>query len=336
MQFNQRASGRSDRLITTARAKLVLRMSGGDLRRVLGRNSCAIETVVDGFLRDCRARGLRPATVDTYRWALHGGTVRRWLSETGIHDVRGLDETRVRELLLWLRDNAQLNPHTVDDYRRTWVTFLKWCGDAGHIDAVPKLRRGPLPETERRHLTPDEEQRLLSACAMVRDRVLLRFMIGTGLRLGEVVAVDVADLEEIDGHWLVRVGEHTSKGRRHRRVPLDTPGNSLSDDLALYLRKHRPETTNPALWLSSSPRDGEFGRLSRWGICTVFRRLRQETGVPVHPHMCRHTFATRALAAGVPERSLRQAGGWRNASSLDPYVHARTEQMLSDWARRRD
>jgi len=312
-------------------------VTGPALRVVLGLQDGAIPSAVDVYLRECRARGLRAATIETYRWALSGSTVREWLDARSLTAMEDLTREAMADMLATLRERG-LGAATVDDYRRTWRAFLRWAQMSGYIERAPAIAKGPRIESERRPLSAEEERRLIAACGCERDRIMLRFAIRTGLRLKELVALDLEDLEEIPGGYCVRVREEVAKSRRYRRVPLDTAAHRFSSDLARYIRDHRPRSPRRALWLTTKrdQRTGEYERLGRWAVASMFRRLGAATGIKVHPHMCRHTFATRALAAGVPELDVLHAGGWVDSRSLAPYVHHRTESMMAAWGRRQD
>jgi site-specific recombinase XerD len=78
------------------------------------------------------------------------------------------------------------------------------------------------------------------------------------------------------------------------------------------------------------------GQLAPRSVHIVFRCLSQETGIHVHPHKFRHTFATRALAAGVDVMALQRVLGHTTLSMVSRYVHYQSDDLVRAWMNRRD
>jgi site-specific recombinase XerD len=90
------------------------------------------------------------------------------------------------------------------------------------------------------------------------------------------------------------------KGRKDRVAPLDSPKARRSSKLRQYIRSVRPaDASSPHLFLRTRRNGGEHTPLTRRGPQILMQRLGERTGIHVHPHKFRHTFATRSLAAGV-------------------------------------
>jgi site-specific recombinase XerD len=123
-------------------------------------------------------------------------------------------------------------------------------------------------------------------------------MLFCGLRAGEVLALQVADVD-IGARWLLVTG----KGAKQRRVPLDVDVAGL---IQTYLLAERPETDVTALFVVA--KGANRGRpLTPAGLRTIFRYHREKTGVAAgHPHALRHTFGTALAEAGV-DLSVMQA-----------------------------
>jgi integrase len=71
--------------------------------------------------------------------------------------------------------------------------------------------------------------------------------------------------------------------------------------------------------------------MTPWAIWRVVNRLGREAGVAVHPHLFRHTWATRAIAAGVPTEIVRRAGGWASLQIMQRYLGVTDQEMLAAW-----
>lgn len=292
----------------------------------------------DAFLRDARARNCSPATLENYRTYLLGPRAQQFLADHHVTTVADVTPTKLRDFQAELLD-AGLAPGTAATFHRIVRNFLGFCGREGwgvgtDALAVPPPRQ---PHTEPATFTEAEELRILEAARTPRDRFLVEFMLRTGLRLAEVAAVTVDDIVSgSDGSYLrVRQG----KGAKDRIVPLDTGRTRFSRRLATYLRTVRPQDARSrALFLSSrrDPSTGAWEPLGRHGIKMVLRRIGDDTGIHVHPHKFRHTFATRALAGGVDSLVLQRALGHTTLAMVNRYVHFQARDLLDAWRARTD
>lgn len=180
-------------------------------------------------------------------------------------------------------------------------------------------------------------QRILDAARTGRDRFLVEFMLRTGLRLGEVARVTLDDIVTgTEGSYLrVRDGQ----GREERIVPLDTANSSFSHELHSYVRNERPAGAKDRHLFLTTRRDpvtGDVGPLDMQGIKMLLRRIGQDTGIHVHAHKFRNTFAKRALAAGVDSLVLQRALGHSTLAMVNRYAHFQAGDVLDAWRARTD
>ena len=138
-----------------------------------------------------------------------------------------------------------------------------------------------------------------------------------------------------EGSWLrVRQG----KGRKDRVVPLDTPEYRLSRKISAYIRDVRPQRAKRRELFLSITRDppGDYPPMTDEALKTMLRRLGQETGVHCHAHKFRHTFATRAVAAGVDVLALQRVLGHTTLAMTSRYAQHSPNSLVDAWMARRD
>jgi integrase len=142
-----------------------------------------------------------------------------------------------------------------------------------------------------------------------RDAAILRLLIDTGMRLGEIAGLKVEDLDRD-----IQLAMVLGKGRRPRACPY---GNKTAAAIDRYLRtraQHRL-ASSPALWL------GPKGALTDSGIRQLVERRAEIAGLGhIHPHQLRHTFAHAWLADGGGEGDLMMLAGWRSRQMLQRYA----------------
>jgi integrase/recombinase XerD len=156
----------------------------------------------------------------------------------------------------------------------------------------------------------------------VRDRALLEFLYGTGARVGEVVAVDVLDVDLERRSAIV-----TGKGDRQRVVPL---GEYAVDAIARYL-PHRMElrrgTQDPGrLFLNARGRP-----LTRQGVWEIVKRQGKRAGIPLQrlsPHVLRHSAATHMVEGGADLRTVQEILGHASISTTQVYTHVSPQHVL--------
>ncbi|MCZ6464993.1 MAG: tyrosine recombinase XerC [Proteobacteria bacterium] len=159
----------------------------------------------------------------------------------------------------------------------------------------------------------------------LRDRALVELLYGTGIRVGELVALDVRDLDA--GLAEVRV---TGKGRVERVVPIP---RMAREALAAYLdERRRPGVLAEPLFTSLHRRRENAARPRRLGDRDVRRVLRErgrEAGIAerVHPHRLRHSFATHLLDMGADLREIQELLGHASLSTTQKYTAVSAERL---------
>lgn len=216
--------------------------------------------------------------------------------------------------------------------------FTAWLTEEGELDADPFLGLKPpkLDSKVTEPLTDEQLKALLKACQPPkgathteqlryrRDEAMLRLMLETGARAGEVVALGLADVNLKAGTATIRRG----KGGKGRVVPF---GPFTAEAIGRYVRLragHRL-AAGPALWLGDRGKAFSYDALHK----TLGQRAHAAGIVGFHPHLMRHTAAHRWLAAGGSEGGLMAVAGWTRPDMLTRYTKARASDRAATEAR---
>ena len=282
-----------------------------------GQYTSRASTLVDGYLLSLRAAGRRPDTITWNRKRLA-----RLVAFTGDPQARAITAEDVRRWLVHVKAGtaAPVSDTYTDGHRKAAAAFFAWAVREGHLRATPFLHVRPMrcDRSEIAVFTPDEVQRLLDAqrgpsAAALRNRTMIAFLFDTGVRVGELVALDVADIDLDAGRAHVSA---QAKGRRGRTVPLSP---TLRRMLWTYLARGRADRGTTRLFTSRSGRPVKATSVNQWlRRCARWAGL---TGKQVSPHVFRHTFATEYLRNGGGELDLQAILGHSTLEMVRRYVH---------------
>jgi site-specific recombinase XerD len=286
-----------------------------------------MRALLDSWLLHLSAERKSPQTLKTY-----GDGVRaflRWCATTGISP--SLDRPTVNAFVASLLD-AGAEPSTARSRQLAVRRFSAWLAEEGEIDAdqlvnlkSPKLDVKITPE-----LNDEQLGELIKACKGKdfrdrRDEALVRFMLETGARAGEVVAMAMGDVNLKAGVAIL----HKTKGGRARTVPFGPQTGSAIDRYVRQRRHHRLADTS-AMWLGDRGKTLGYDGLYR---ALTYRAERAKIA-NFHPHVLRHTTAHRWLDAGGSESGLMAVAGWARPDMLIRYTRASSERRAAEEARR--
>ncbi|MYA07719.1 MAG: tyrosine recombinase XerC [Holophagales bacterium] len=193
----------------------------------------------------------------------------------------------------------------------------------------------PTPKVEKtlpRHLRPGEIEVLLEAPAGregplgLRDRALLELLYASGLRVGELVALNWRDID-----LAARVLRVVGKGDRERMTPFGGPAEqALRQWLDAWEEVFRPRGGAEDGNLEPVFLNRNGGRLSARSVRRVIDRYVEETAqaAGAHPHALRHSFATHLLESGADLRSIQELLGHASLSTTQRYMHVDTGRLL--------
>jgi site-specific recombinase XerD len=284
-----------------------------------------VRDLLDSWLLALRAERKSPQTIKTY-----GDGVRRFLTWCDETDVEPrLEKPIVDRFVVDLLD-AGAEPATARSRHLAVRRFSGWLADEGEISA-DLLRDSKPPRLDvkvTRALTDTEIKALLAACAGQefrerRDTAIIRLMVETGMRAGEVVGLRLADVDVAARRAVVERG----KGGKGRVVSFSTRCASALDRY-MRTRKKRSDAASVALWLPERQGRG----FTYWALHKVLVGRAEQAGiVGFHPHVLRHTAATRWLSAGGTEGGLMAVAGWTRRDMLDRYTaHTASERAAEE------
>jgi integrase/recombinase XerD len=260
------------------------------------------------FIDDMRLRNLSAKTIEVYVHAVN---------KFSKHFGRSPDQLQpehIRQFQLHLIEQAvswsQFN-QSVCALRFLFNTTLKRPHVIRHLPFAKRPRT--LPDV----LTRDEVAQLLAAACPGRDRTLLETAYSCGLRLRELLGLQVTD---IDGQRLVLHIRH-AKGSKDRFVPLSP---RLLAGLRAYWQEYRPAT-----WLFAGLKPGTA--LTDGTVQRICKRTALRAGLTkrIHPHTLRHSFATHLLEAGVDLLSVQALLGHSHFNTTAKYLHI-SQRRLQD------
>ena len=260
------------------------------------------------FIDDMRLRNLSPRTIEAYvhraaKFAKHFG---RSPEQLGPEHIRDYQLHLIAQHASWSQFNQ-----TVCALRFLYTTTLQRPHLVEHLPFAKRPR--VLPTV----LGREEVARLLAGALPGRDRTLLETTYSCGLRLRELLALQVTDIDSARMVLHVRHG----KGKKDRQVPLSP---RLLDVLRDYWRTHRPATwLFPGLKPGTALTDGTVQRLCRRAATRAGLTKR------IHPHSLRHSFATHLLEAGVDLLSVQALLGHSHFHTTATYLHVSQRRLQS-------
>ena len=295
-------------------------------RRNAGPSRPHLAALLPSWELHLRAERKSPQTVKVY-----GDGVRAFLRWCAAEDRPAvLDRPTVTGFVAALLD-AGAEPATARSRHLAIRRFLVWLLEEGEQDSDELLTvKPPKIDTKVTPVLSDDELRaLIKACAGSamwhrRDEALVRFMVETGTRAGEVVAMTVGDVDLARGVAVVRRG----KGGKGRTVPIGPQTSRAIDRYLRARRAHRLAATS-ALWLGDRGKAFSYDGLHK----TLGERAAAAGIKGFHPHVLRHTAASRWLAAGGSEGGLMAVAGWSRRDMIDRYTRHTSEARAAEEAR---
>jgi integrase/recombinase XerD len=215
-------------------------------------------------------------------------------------------------------------------------SFFGFLSSEGLVEQDPTetLKSPQVGKTLPRALTPQEVDELLEQPARKstpeaqRDKAMLELLYATGLRVTELVSLDVVDIALESDPVTVRC---IGKGERERILPL--PPRPI-DELRNYIFKVRPRLVRnrkeAALFVN---RRGE--RLTRQGFWLILKGYARDARLDkaITPHTLRHTYATHMLSGGMPLRNVQDALGHASISTTQIYTQLTNGQKRAEYDR---
>ena len=285
-----------------------------------------MQQAVERFLRFLEVeRNSSDLTVKSYREDLE--TLCEFLSsETGPPELNSITPIELRGFVAALHE-ADYAKSSISRKLASMRSFFKFAQREGLVESNPaKPLRNPRPERKLPHfLSTDEVGKLLAAPstktkAGIRDRAIFETMYSAGLRVSELVGINVEDLDLKQG--LVRI---RGKGRKERLAPL---GSFAIKALQTWLRMAEPVDASPTetpVFLN------KFGkRITTRSIGRMLEKYLKQTGLDLRtsPHTLRHSFATHLLNCGADIRSVQELLGHKSLVTTQIYTHVSTAGLL--------
>ncbi|MDB5351342.1 MAG: xerC 2 [Planctomycetota bacterium] len=274
-----------------------------------------------GYLRD--EKGASPHTLRSYGDDL--GIFWRYLTETlgDDADPTEADAKRLRAYSAWLSGRGYA-ASTVARRLASLRSFYRYHRRQGAVQADPAggLRNPKQPTRLPQPLRVDQVVALLDAIPTddalgVRDRAMFETLYGGGLRVSELVGLDLADLNLDEGLARVR-----GKGRRERLSPI---GPMAVSWLRHWLSVRHPEAVGEkAVFLNRYGR-----RLTTRSVGRLFEEhlKGRDLDLGSSPHTLRHSFATHLLDSGADLRSVQELLGHRRLTTTQIYTHVSQERL---------
>ncbi len=303
---------------------------------------------IDKFIRHLRyERNASPNTLRSYRSDLE--QFLDYLSPPGAAPpaLAAIDHLVIREFVGYLHDQHR-EKTSIARKIAALRTFFKFCvrerllqQNPARLVATPKLPKrlptiltaeeinsfldslaemGPAARAQLRSRQAQEDSRLL----LSRDRAILELLYASGLRVSELIGLNLADMDRAEQTLRVR-----GKGRKERIVPYGSKAQAALEAYwpvrEEFLRKAGSGGDPEAVFLNHHGR-----RLTPRSIGRLVKKYVQLAHMSwdLHPHSLRHAFATHLLADGADLRAIQELLGHRSLSSTQRYTHASIRQLM--------
>lgn len=256
------------------------------------------------FLEAKKIEGCSERTIQYYRT-----TVNKLLLKV-TQPIRKVTTEDMREYLVDYQKVNNCGKTTIDNVRRNISSFFSWLEEEDYILKSPMRRIHKIRSKKavKKVITDEEIERLRDGCTCLRDVAMIDLLYSTGIRVGELVRLNVSDINFNERECVV-----FGKGDKERRVYFDAKAKIHLQD---YLNSRNDD--NPALFVTL---DRPFDRLKISGVEIRLRELGRSLNLEkIHPHKFRRTMATRAIDKGMPIEQVQKILGHSQIDTTMQYA----------------
>lgn len=278
------------------------------IRSFSSETACKQEVSNDSYLQmflDAKAiEGCSDRTIKFYR-----ATIEKMLG-TIVVPVRKITTEDMRGYLSDYQKVNNCSKVTVDNVRRNISSFFSWLEEENYILKSPMKRIHKIKTNQqvKEIITDEDIEKLRDKCSCDRDLAMIDLLYSTGIRVGELVHLNIKDID-FEARECVVFG----KGGKERRVYFDAKAK-------LHLQKYIKNRTdeNEALFVTL---DAPYNRLKISGVEIRMRTLGRSVNLTkVHPHKFRRTMATRAIDKGMPIEQVQKILGHSQIDTTMQYA----------------
>ena len=229
--------------------------------------------------------------------------------------IRKITTDEIRGYLVDYQKVNNCSKVTVDNVRRNMSSFFSWLEEEDYILKSPMRRIHKITQFEFCRVQPVKEtitdemiEKLRDNCTCVRDLAMIDLLYSTGIRVGELVGLNISDIDFEERECIV-----FGKGDKERRVYFDAKAK-------LHLQEYIESRTddNPALFVTL---DAPHARLKISGVEIRVRELGRKLNIDkIHPHKFRRTMATRAIDKGMPIEQVQKILGHSQIDTTMQYA----------------
>ena len=269
------------------------------------------------FLAAKRVEGCSDRTLQYYRV-----TVAHMFTQIDT-EVRKITTEEIRSYLANYQKRNDCSNVTIDNVRRNISSFFSWLEEEDYILKSPMRRIHKIKTKQQvKEIISDESiERLRDHCCSARDLAMIDLLYSTGIRVGELVNLNISDVN-FEARECVVFG----KGDKERRVYFDAKAKLHLQD---YLKTRKDD--NPALFVTlNSPHT----RLKISGVEIRIRELGRSLNLSrIHPHKFRRTMATRAIDKGMPIEQVQKILGHSQIDTTMQYAIVNQNNVKSSHQR---
>ena len=250
-------------------------------------------SMIESFISSKQIEGCSDRTIKYYKEIIDK------FNDNFDKSIKKITTEEIRSYLSNYKEMSTCGSTTIDNIRRVLSSFFSWLEDEDYIIKSPirRIHRIKTPTTVKEVLTDENLEKLRDECENIRDLSLIELLISTGMRVGELVNLNISNLNFEDRSCIV-----LGKGNKEREVYFDA---KTKLHLKEYISKRND--TNDALFVSLRE---PHQRLSISGIELIVRNLGVNTNInKVHPHKFRRTLATMAIDKGMPVEQVQKLLG---------------------------
>lgn len=268
------------------------------------REQTSNETYLKMFIDAKQIEGCSERTLQYYKM-----TVEHLLATLDV-PVRKMTTDEIRSYLANYQQRNNCSKVTVDNVRRNISSFFSWLEEEDYILKSPmrRIHKIKTKQSVKESISDEMIEKLRDNCECARDLAMIDLLYSTGIRVGELVRLNISDIDFEERECIVY-----GKGDKERRVYFDAKAKL---HLQNYINSRHDD--NPALFTTL---DAPYDRLKISGVEIRVRELGRKISMErIHPHKFRRTMATRAIDKGMPIEQVQKILGHSQIDTTMQYA----------------